>query len=69
MAMKWLSVLGAAIFAVSCSADRDEVSRVQSPDARLTAVLYESSGGAPTSYSYDVEVLETGGKAVPVSRL
>jgi hypothetical protein len=36
----------------------DEVFRVASPNAKLEAVLYESNGGATTSFGYEVYIVE-----------
>jgi len=37
---------------------RDEVARQSSPDGTLEAVLYETNGGATTSFGYQAEIRE-----------
>jgi len=62
-----LAAVTAALCVVACGSGgavgRDEVARVASPDGALDAVLMESSGGATTSFGYDVEVVPHAGKA------
>jgi hypothetical protein len=42
----------------------DEVARTISPDGRVDAVLFETNGGATTSYGYRMYVVEHGAKPV-----
>lgn len=44
---------------VGCSS-RDEVTRVSSPDGRVDAVLFETNGGATTSFGYEIELARKG---------
>ena len=41
---------------------RDEVARVVSPSGKVDAVLFETNGGATTSFGYQVYVVECGAK-------
>lgn len=43
---------------VACTTEppRDEVTQITSPDGRTSAVLFETNGGATTSYGYLVEL-------------
>lgn len=41
---------------------RDEVARVLSPSGRVEAVLFETNGGATTSFGYEVFVVKRGAK-------
>ena len=54
--------LTVAITCMGCSllVSRDEVSRVPSPNSRLDAVLFETNGGATTSFGYEVVVCKRG---------
>lgn len=38
---------------------RDEVARINSPDGQTRAVLFETNGGATTSYGYLVELSDS----------
>jgi hypothetical protein len=62
-----LSVAGAVLLAIAVRLHvehrqpaRDEVERVVSPDGRMDAVLYESSGNATESFDYQVVVVSHG---------
>lgn len=46
---------------------RDEVARVTSPSGRIDAILYETNGGATTSFGYEVWVVNLGA-SVPRSQ-
>lgn len=41
---------------------KDEVARVVSPSGKVDAVLFETNGGATTSFGYEVYVVEHGAK-------
>ncbi len=41
---------------------KDEVARVVSPSGNIDAVLFETNGGATTSFGYEVYVVERGAK-------
>lgn len=40
----------------------DEVARVVSPNGKIDAVLFETNGGATTSFGYDIYVVKHGAK-------
>lgn len=40
----------------------DEVARVVSPSGKVDAVLFETNGGATTSFGYDIYIVEHGAK-------
>lgn len=42
---------------------RDEVARMSSPDGRLDAIVFETNGGATTSFGYKVEVAKKGSRS------
>jgi hypothetical protein len=42
---------------------KDEVARVVSPSRNIEAVLFETNGGATTSFGYEVYVVERGAKS------
>src|SRR5688572_1413730 len=46
---------------VACTTEppRDEVTQLASPDGRTSAVLFETNGGATTSYGYLVELSDS----------
>lgn len=48
------------VFSGCDMASRDEVQRAQSPDGSVDAILYETNGGATTSFGYEVELLGKG---------
>ena len=52
-----------AALACGCAQSWDEVVRVSSPNGKLDGVVLETSGGAATSYSYQVHIVESGKKA------
>jgi hypothetical protein len=60
--MKTLPCVCLAVWAIgtlsSCSADRRELSRSSSPDAKLVAILMESSGGTEGSVSDELYIDE-----------
>jgi len=61
--MRFVAVVA---FLGGCAAPTsDEVARVNSPSGKLDAIVHESSGGATTSFKYDVFVVERGAKAKP----
>jgi len=41
-------------FLIGCSSDKDEVLSLLSPDKKVEAILFETNGGATTSYGYEV---------------
>ena len=45
------------LFGIFGEWSRDEVARVTSPSGRVDAVLYETNGGATTSFGYEVWVV------------
>jgi len=57
--MLMLVMIGYFIFKPSC----DEVARVTSPNGKYDAVLFESNGGATTSFWYDIYIIEKGESA------
>lgn len=64
--MNTLRIIGLSLIAlilVSSGCDissRDEVQRAKSPDGSVDAILYESNGGATTSFAYEIELLGRG---------
>ncbi len=45
------------MFALACdTVSRDEVARQTSPDGKIDAILFETNGGATTSFGYEVEL-------------
>jgi hypothetical protein len=50
-----------------CSDGGDEVARLSSPDGRHEGVVIEQSGGATTSYWYDVCVVPSGARCDPTA--
>lgn len=59
------------IMLVACVAStaRDEVNSAPSPDGQVNAVLFETNGGATTSFGYDVELHDRHGASFTVARL
>ena len=49
------------IILVACVAStaRDQVNSAPSPDGEVNAVLFETNGGATTSFGYEVELRDT----------
>jgi len=47
-----------AIICLGCGPtfSNDEVARISSPDGTMDAVLFESNGGATTSFGYEVQI-------------
>lgn len=75
--LKWLlwtigTLLSLAVVAILVTAwffsglvgepSKDEVARVVSPSGNVEAVLFETNGGATTSFGYEVFVVERGAK-------
>ncbi len=52
----FVSVSALAYVGCSLLFSRDEVARVSSPDGRVDAFLFETNGGATTSFGYEVEL-------------
>jgi hypothetical protein len=51
------SILLLIVFYIGCkTSSRNEVANVQSPDDRVEAALYETNGGATTSFGYEIEL-------------
>jgi len=53
-------ILASILAFAGCLVTHDEVARVTSPDGRIDAVTVEGNGGATTSFSYDVYVVQRG---------
>lgn len=51
-----LGIYGVSSIGCGPSFSREQVLQVSSPDGRLVATLFETNGGATTSFGYDVEL-------------
>src|SRR3954462_9773236 len=64
-----VSAVMIVLMACNASSARDEVSSVRSPDGQVQAVLFETNGGATTSFGYDVELHDRHGASFSVAKL
>lgn len=56
-----LCLISFLLHCIGChTASRNQVASFASPDGRLEAALYESNGGATTSFGYEVELRKEG---------
>jgi len=56
MAFLLLAALQLVVVGCDPGYSNDEVARVVSPDGRLDAVLFETNGGATTSFGYHIDI-------------
>ncbi len=67
-----IAILGLTTLFAGCDTDysKDIVQHVTSPDGQIEAVVYETNGGATTSFGYEVDVRKAGdGSGVNVAQL
>jgi hypothetical protein len=66
-------VLSSILFLASCigckTVSREEVTSVKSPDGRVEAALYETNGGATSSFEYEVELRQAGRRGLQVASI